>query len=571
LIISRPTTTITTTGPVAYTVTYSGANTITLSNADVTLNTTGTAVGTIAVSGTGTASRTMTLSNISGNGTLGITIAAGTASDLSGNLAAAAGPTGPAKNILVDNAVPVVSAGANQYKHATFTQTATATDANPMTYTWTTLSGPGLVTFGSPTALSTTITAPANGTYTLRFKAKDIAGNSAYSTMTLTWDTVAPTLAISKPFTTITTTGPVTYAVTYTGADSVTLADANVTLNHTGTAAGTIATSGTGTTSRTITISNISGNGTLGITIAGGTASDLSGNLAAAAGPTGAAKNIVVDNTAPVVSAGPNKIKHARFTQTATATDANGMTYAWTEQDGPGVITFGTPTALATTVLADTDGVYTLRFTATDAAGNSNSGSMTLTWDTIAPTIGISSPSTAITRTGPITYTVTYAGAGTVTLANTDVTLNSTGTATGTIAISGTGNTSRTITLNSISGNGTLGITIAAGTASDLAANKTAAAGPSATFIIDNTPPVVSAGPGKIKNTTFTQTATATDANSMTYVWTKRTGPGLITFGSPTALSTTVSANVAGTYKLRFTATDAAGNSAYSNMIMTWN
>ena len=96
-------------------------------------------------------------------------------------------------------------------------------------------------------------------------------------------------------------------------------------------------------------------------------------------------KTIVIDTTAPVVSAGGDKIKNAAFTQTATATDANAMNYSWNKQSGPGNITFEHPTWKTTAISSDADGIYTLRFTATDKAGNSDYADMTLTWDTTAP------------------------------------------------------------------------------------------------------------------------------------------------------------------------------------------
>ena len=165
-------------------------------------------------------------------------------------------------------------------------------------------------------------------------------------------------------------------------------------MNETGTANGTLSVSGSGLT-RTVTISSITGNGTLGISIAAGTASDLAGNLAPAAGP-----------------------------------------------------------------------------------------SATFTVDNIAPTISIGAPSAAYAAGGPVTYTVTYADANfnSSTLATSNITLNETGNANGTLGVSGSGLTC-TVTISSITGNGTLGISIAAGTASDLAGNLAPAAGPSTTFI----------------------------------------------------------------------------------------
>jgi hypothetical protein len=61
---------------------------------------------------------------------------------------------------------------------------------------WTKYSGPvsSTVTFGTPTAEDTTITADTDGTYTLRLTCYDYAGRSAYDSVTLTRDTVAPGL-----------------------------------------------------------------------------------------------------------------------------------------------------------------------------------------------------------------------------------------------------------------------------------------------------------------------------------------------------------------------------------------
>ena len=85
--------------------------------------------------------------------------------------------------------------------------------------------------------------------------------------------------------------------MTYADAnfDSSSLAAGNITLDATGTASGTIAVTGSGLTC-TVTISDIAGDGSLGISIAAGTASDLAGNLAPASGPSA---TFTVDNTGP--------------------------------------------------------------------------------------------------------------------------------------------------------------------------------------------------------------------------------------------------------------------------------
>ena len=89
-------------------------------------------------------------------------------------------------------------------------------------------------------------------------------------------DNIAPEIAVSAPSSNFARTGPVTYTVSYTDAnfDASTLTAANVTLNPTGTANGTVSLTGSGL-SYTVTIASITGEGTLGLSIAGGTATML--------------------------------------------------------------------------------------------------------------------------------------------------------------------------------------------------------------------------------------------------------------------------------------------------------
>lgn len=130
----------------------------------------------------------------------------------------------------------------------------------------------------------------------------DLAGNPAGAagpSATTIVDNTAPTLSVGSPSASSTATGPVSYTITYTAADAVTLTDSHVTLNKTGSANGTVGVSGSGTSERTVTISNITGSGTLGISLAAGTANDTAGNLAAAAGPS----TTFSVNAAPVAGA----------------------------------------------------------------------------------------------------------------------------------------------------------------------------------------------------------------------------------------------------------------------------
>ncbi|MBW3546183.1 MAG: cadherin repeat domain-containing protein, partial [Bacteroidetes bacterium] len=112
--------------------------------------------------------------------------------------------------------------------------------------------------------------------------------------------------------------------------------------------------------------------------------------------------------------------------------------------------------------------------------------------DDEAPSLVISEPSVWLTQNGPVSYTITYYGATAISLSKSDILLNQTGTATaGAITVTGSGD-QRTVTLSDITGDGTVGISIAAGTATDNVDNAAPAAGPSEVFEVDNTAPGLS-------------------------------------------------------------------------------
>lgn len=173
------------------------------------------------------------------------------------------------------------------------------------------LTAPGITgaAIGTITGSGTTYTVPVNtgtgdGVITLNL-ANSTGINPTISTtlpfggQPYTIDKTAPALGIGAPSATTTTTGPVSYTVTYTDQNpgiTSSLSTTDVTLNKTGMATGTVSVSGSGT-SYTVTISGISGSGTLGISIAAGTAKDAAGNVAAASGASSAFN---VTNAAPV-------------------------------------------------------------------------------------------------------------------------------------------------------------------------------------------------------------------------------------------------------------------------------
>ncbi len=122
------------------------------------------------------------------------------------------------------NQPPTVNAGADQaitLPTNTVTLTGTASDdglpSGTLTVAWTVVSGPGAVTFGTPTATTTTATFASAGVYVLRLTASDGA-LSASDDVTVTVNPAAPTnqpptvnagadQAITLPTNTVTLTG----------------------------------------------------------------------------------------------------------------------------------------------------------------------------------------------------------------------------------------------------------------------------------------------------------------------------------------------------------------------------
>lgn len=91
---------------------------------------------------------------------------------------------------------------------------------------------------------------------------------------------------------------------------------------------------------------------------------------------------------------------------------------------------------------------------------------------------------------------------------------------------------------------------------------------------LDQEGPTVDAGANQHTKTSFSQSSSSASDGSAgiaTYTWTKVSGPGTITFSDNTILHPTVYANTDGTYIIRLTATDNAGNSASDTFTLIWD
>ena len=452
MVIGPPSIGATTSGPVSYTVTYSGADSVNLNVLDITLNTTGTATGIASVTNGNTNTPTVTLHTISGDGTLGFSIDPATATDTAGN-AEAIGATssvvavnsGPNTNPLVitgmggtgreyGEAISYDSSG-NMYVAGSFEGTVDA-DPGPVVANHTSNGDEDVIvmkldTYGNliwskslggslddnPYAIE--VDSAGNvyilGVYESAFDADPGVGVSNLTSVGET-DLYVSRLAIpSDPAPTADVITPVT-----TGPTNVTSVDFTITFSE--------------------DVQNFNDAADVVIGHSGTSHSGVS------------------------ISGGPS-------VYTASVTGLSGT----------GSFTF----AVDTTSDVESLGSIALASSVTSAA---------VTLDNTGPGISIGAPSATVSTGASVSYLVTYSDANSVNLTAGDITLNTEGNAGGSVSVTNGTTTTPTVTINSVSGNGTIGFSIGANTASDALGNTAAASGNSATF--DMFTELVTAGVG---------------------------------------------------------------------------
>uniref|UniRef100_UPI0025D9041F beta strand repeat-containing protein n=1 Tax=Mucilaginibacter sp. TaxID=1882438 RepID=UPI0025D9041F len=531
--IGSPSASITKSGGVSYTVTYSDVNfsSSTLATGNITVNTGGSAAaGSVAVTGSGS-TRTVTLSSITGDGTLGISIGSGTATDAAGNSAPASSAS---TTFTVDNTAPTISIGS---------PSASLTTGGPVSYTVTysdahfnaSTLGAGNITVnstgGNASAGSISVTGSGStrtvtlssitGTGNLGISipantANDLAGNNAPAagpSTTFAVDNTAPTVSsIALANTSPTNATSVGYTVTF--SESVTGVDqSDFNLVGTGASGSITGFSGSGT-SYTVTVSSVSGNGTLRLDLksSGTGISDAAGN-AIAAGFTG--QSYTIDTTAPTVlsitqqdgstTQNGSQIDYSvTFSEPVTGVDATDFVATTTGGVSQGTISL---TPVSTTVYNVSitnitgDGTYRLDLKSsgtgiTDAVGNAAGGFTTgdvFTIDNTAPTVAsIVTASVNPTNATSVDYTVTFSEAVTGVDKNDFTATNVSGSVSGTVsAVSGSGAT-YTVTVNSITGDGALRLDLnSSGTGiTDVVSNPISGGfNTGQTYTIDNTAP----------------------------------------------------------------------------------
>jgi len=437
----------------------------------------------------------------------------------------------------------------------------TVVNSTISSYAWSETSGPNTATLSAANAVSTNATGLIAGTYVFSLKVTDANGDVSTATVTIT---VNPA---NQP--------PVVSAGTN---QTISLPTSSVTLTGTATDLSGISsylwTQSSGPNTATIVASNAASTSVTGL-IAGTYVFQLKVvdvlNLSAVASVT-----ITVNpaNQPPVVSAGSNQtitLPTSTVTLTGTATDASGTisSYLWTQVSGPNTSSITNATSVTTTVTGLIAGTYVFQLQATDNNNLSGTGTVTITVNPTASEPPVVSAGTSQTITLPVsTATVTgtatdasgtitsylwtqISGPGTATIATaTAIKTNITGLIAGTYVfqLKATNN-------SNLSGTGTVTITV----------------NPA-----PNQPPVVSAGSNQtvtLPANSVTLTGSATDATGTitSYSWTQVSGPNTSSITTATAITTTVSGLVAGTYVFQLKATDNNNLSGTGTVTITVN
>jgi hypothetical protein len=273
------------------------------------------------------------------------------------------------------NQAPVVGAGADQIVTlpASATLDGTATDdglpaGNPLTATWSRVSGPGTVSFANAAAIDTTASFSAAGTYVLRLAVSDgaLSGQDEVSVVVGMPTPVnqAPSVSAGSPQS---ITLPAAASLRGSASDDGLPAGSTLTTTWSrvsGPGAVTFANA-----SQPITTATFAAAGTYVLRLSatdGALSAQSDVTITVAAAPV---------NQAPIVDAGPSRavtLPQAASLDGTVSDDGlpagNTLVTAWSRVSGPGTVTFAAAAAVDTTASFSAAGTYVLRLTANDGA-----------------------------------------------------------------------------------------------------------------------------------------------------------------------------------------------------------
>jgi hypothetical protein len=541
--------------PVVFTVTFSEPVTG-FTAADVTLS--GTAGATTAVVTGGPTVYTVTVSSMTGNGTVVLAVPAAGAQDAADNLNTAA--TGTGNTVTFDTVRPTVtinqaSGQADPTKTSPVNFTVIFSESvTGFTAADVTLSGTVGATTATVTGIGATYSIAVSGmtgtgtvVATLAAdSATDAAANTSLASSStdnsVTYDITRSTVTVEQASTQSDPTNGSSIVFTATFSEPVTdFAATDVTFGGTAGAATAVVTGGP--TVYTVTVSGLTGDGTVTASVPANSAADAAGNQNTASASTD--NSVTYDATRPsvtiaqVATVEPSTDSPVKFTVTffepITGFTSTDVTVGGTAGARTAVVTGG-PTVFTVSVYGMTqDGTVTIAVpeaSASDPAGNTNKagtgdGSVDYKYvaDTTAPeaTVALDPLQALVAQDGPVVFTLSFSEP-VVGLEVADLVVTGTAT-TGTPTITGTGPIYTVSIPVDSAAEGTVTLGLVASAVQDLAGNSNPASA-SGTVTIDRTVPTASAlavepAPGSPPTTamftvTFSEPVTGFESSDVT-------------------------------------------------------
>ncbi|MBK7845611.1 MAG: S8 family serine peptidase [Bdellovibrionales bacterium] len=211
-------------------------------------------------------------------------------------------------------------------------------------------------------------------TYFVTVRAIDTSENISPVLISTGWlysTEAEPTLAISSPSVLkMNSSFSSDYIVAYSGASTITLVAEDVTLNQTGGVSCSKSVGGSGITTRTVTISSCTGNGTLTISIGPNTAVNGVGVQTSSLGPSSI---ITIDNTAPSVSGLTNDGAVTKTKFWTWSCNDSPCTYRHSIDTSAITVPSGGYSSSVTATQSTGTSTYYIHVQAKDAAGNESS------------------------------------------------------------------------------------------------------------------------------------------------------------------------------------------------------
>ncbi len=248
---------------------------------------------------------------------------------------------------------------------------------------------------------------------------------------------------------------------------------------------------------------------------------------------------------APTVQVGGDRLAREALQVTATVS-SNAKTLAWKVINGPGRVSFSAQDQLSTRVSADTDGVYEIALSATNASGQEGLAAFHLTWDTQAPQLEVGAD---VIGNAFIKRSADVLGAKTL--------LWSKQSGPGALQFSQGDAASTDISADQ---DGTYVVQLEA---TDEAGNT---ARDSFTWTLDRNPPTVSLGDAIITQSRSKALQATVSEDAQTFTWRKVSGPSTVTFTPDNTSATTVTLGGDGVYIIEIIANDALGNGAAAQL-----